>query len=132
MQTSKSTKPTLRALHRARRSVAVPALLAALTLGLAASALAQPAGNPKGTSRPPVEGNSVKKPATRGGTAETTSPNRLGPEQGPVDARPTSSQPPGGGTAGGLTRRATPDTDPASKQRSDKGSAAPRPEPPSR
>ncbi|MGJ7492676.1 translation initiation factor IF-2 [Variovorax sp. ZT4R33] len=117
--------------HSARRSAAAVAVLIAATLGYAASVVAQPAGNPKGTARPPVDGNSTKKPATRGGMAETASPDTLGPEHGPAHARPRNSQPPGGGTAGGLTRRNMPDTDPASKQRTDKGSAAPRPVPPS-
>lgn len=99
------------------------ALSAALVFNVA---LAQPTGNPKG-SVAPTERGAEKPQAGRVAPDGATGSGKLSSESGPASARTQRTEPPGGGTAGGLTRR-----NPAGgPQRSDKGSATARPLPPS-
>lgn len=98
----------------------------ALALSVAHVASAQPTGNPKGSTAPSAQGNSDKPSASRS-TPTGSGAGRIGPEHGPADARTQRTEPPGGGTAGGLTQRKLPENAPASKSRTDKGSAGPRP-----
>jgi hypothetical protein len=103
---------------------------AALVLSAAQCSLAQPTGNPRGSTAPAVQGNSAKAGANRAAPVDSGA-GPIGPEYGPSEARTRRTEPPGGGTAGGLTQRKLTETDPESKSRTDKGSAAPRPVPPS-
>lgn len=105
----------------------------AMTCG---GAWAQATGNPKGTGVPPAQGTAEKAPAggrPAGAGAETgaTSSGALTSESGPASARLNRTVPPGGGTAGGLTQRNLTAPEAASRSRTDKGSATPRPVTPS-
>ena len=101
---------------------------AALALTVAQLALAQPTGNPKGSSAPSAQGNSTKPGATRPSPVDSGA-GPIGSDQGPSEARTPRTEPPGGGTAGGLTHRKLNENDPDAKSRTNKGSAAPRPVP---
>jgi hypothetical protein len=111
---------------------------AALTLTFCALLLAcftaapraQPTGNPKGTLAPEAQGQGAK-PAPAASPKLSAGP-RLDDSLGPTEARTHRTEPPGGGTAGGLTRRNPQDAHPTDKARSDRGSAQPQPVPPSR
>jgi hypothetical protein len=107
--------------------------LVAATVTIAGGAWAQPSGNPKGTVAPSAEGNAARSPAggRPAGAAGETSSGPLTSESGPANARMRRTEPPGGGTAGGLTHRNLPANDAASKSTTDKGSAGQRPVPPS-
>jgi hypothetical protein len=96
------------------------------------SVTAQPTGNPKGTGVPPAEGLAQKSPAGgRPASAGDTSNGPLTSESGPASARMRRTEPPGGGTAGGLTNRPLTAPEPASRSTTDKGSAGQRPVSPS-
>lgn len=95
---------------------------AALAFNLAA---AQPTGDPKG-SVAPVEQGAAKPQAGRVAPDGATGTGKLSSDSGPASARTQRTEAPGGGTAGGLTRR-NPSGGP---QTSDKGSATARPLPP--
>jgi hypothetical protein len=93
---------------------------------------AQPTGNPKGTGVPPAAGTAQKSPAgSRPATAGDTSNGALTSDSGPASARMRRTEPPGGGTAGGLTNRPKTAADPSSGSTTDKGSAGQRPVSPS-
>lgn len=100
----------------------------ALTLlsACAAAAWSQPTGNPKGTMAPSAQSGSGK-PAPGNRSDGLTSTPHLDEKLGPSEARTQRTQPPGGGTAGGLTRRNPRDADPSGKGTTDRGSAEPRP-----
>lgn len=100
-----------------------------LALSVAPLALSQPTGNPKGSTAPSVQGQSAKPGASRA-TPVDGGAGPIGPGMGPAEARTRRTEPPGGGTAGGLTQRRLTENEPASKSRTDKGSAAPRAAPP--
>jgi len=105
----------------------------AMTCG---GAWAQATGNPKGTGVPPAQGTAEKapaggRPAGAGADTGATSSGALTSESGPASARTNRTVPPGGGTAGGLTQRNLTAPEDASKSRTDKGSATPRPVTPS-
>jgi hypothetical protein len=122
------TRPPLR-LPAARAAVALLAFLAAAT-----SAWAQSTGNPKGTSVP-AESSAPK----AGAAPRPRQPDISGADGGKLvgnaaqtRARTQSSRPPGSGTAGGLPSKDQGATPGNGRTRSDKGSASPRPVPPSR
>ena len=108
------------------------ALLAGLTL--AAGAQAQPTGNPKGTAAPPETS------APKAGVApRPKQPNISGADGGKLvgneaqtRARMQSARPQGSGTEGGLSSKRQGATTGNAAAQSDKGSAHPRPVPPSR
>jgi len=116
--------------HPLRKSLA---LVLTASLALAGAAGAQPTGNPKGTLTPQDKSAPKGKPsgaATRQGDGETGDGKLVGNEA-QTRARIQGAAPPGGGTAGGLQQR---DRNEATggTARTDKGSAAARPLPPSR
>jgi hypothetical protein len=100
----------------------------ALLLAAGSSVNAQSSGNPKGSIAPSTQGKAPSPGSTRSSPA-VSGTGAIGSDLGPADARVRRTEPPGGGTAGGLTRRNLNANDPESKSSSDKGSAAPRPEP---
>ncbi|MGJ7545151.1 hypothetical protein [Variovorax sp. LT1R16] len=111
-----------------RASTGLTACALALLLAGGGGVQAQSSGNPKGSIAPSAQGKAAAPGASRSGAADSgTGPIRA--DQGPADARMRRTEPPGGGTAGGLTRRNLNANDPEAKARSDKGSAAPRPVP---
>ena len=107
---------------RLKHCSSLAGLCAVLAVNLAA---AQPTGNPKG-SVAPVEQGAAKPQAGRVAPDGATGSGKLSSDSGPASARTQRTEPPGGGTAGGLTRR-NPSGGP---QTSDKGSATARPLPP--
>lgn len=98
-------------------------LCAVLAVNLA---IAQPTGNPKGSAAP-VEQGAAKPQAGRVAPDGATGSGKLSSDSGPASARTQRTEPPGGGTAGGLTRRSATQ----GPQTSEKGSATARPLPPS-
>lgn len=119
---------SLQSLVAGSRAIGLVACVA-MTCG---GAWAQATGNPKGTGVPPAQGTAEKAPAggRPAGTGATSS-GALTSESGPASARMNRTVPPGGGTAGGLTQRNLTAPEDASKSRTDKGSATPRPVTPS-
>jgi hypothetical protein len=111
-----------------RASMGGTACLMALLLAAGAAAQAQSAGNPKGSIAPSSQGKAATPGASRASPVDSGT-GAPGADQGPADARVRRTEPPGGGTAGGLTRRNLNANDPEAKVRSDKGSAAPQPLP---
>lgn len=111
-----------------RASATRAACAVALLLAAGGAVNAQSSGNPKGSIAPSTQGKASSPGASRSTPADG-GPGAIGADLGPADARVRRTEPPGGGTAGGLTRRNLNANDPASKSSSDKGSAAPRPEP---
>jgi len=110
------------------------AVLLVASMGLVATAGAQPSGNPKGTVTPP-ETSAPKGRASDAGRPRGTDADqgKLVGNEAQTRARVQSSTPPpGGGTAGGLQPRGSTSGAGGSGVRSDKGSAAPAPVPPSR
>jgi hypothetical protein len=110
------------------------AIVLVASMGMIATAGAQPRGNPKGTVTPPE----TSAPKARA-SSEADRPRGTGTDQGKLvgneartRARVQSTQPPGGGTAGGLQRRELNDASGGTAARTDKGSAGSRPVPPSR
>lgn len=119
---------SLQSLVAGSRAIGLVACVA-MTCG---GAWAQATGNPKGTGVPPAQGTAEKAPAGgRPAGAGATSSGALTSESGPASARMNRTVPPGGGTAGGLTQRNLTAPEDASKSRTDKGSATPRPVTPS-
>ncbi|RZL42622.1 MAG: translation initiation factor IF-2 [Variovorax sp.] len=119
---------SLQSLFAGSRAIGLVACVA-MTCG---GAWAQATGNPKGTGVPSAQGTAEKAPAGgRPAGAGATSSGALTSESGPASARMNRTVPPGGGTAGGLTQRNLTAPEDASKSRTDKGSATPRPVTPS-
>ena len=122
-------RSSLRAVSRQRLAAVLIA-----SLGLVATAGAQPAGNPKGTVTPPETS------APKGRASDANRPRGTGADQGKLvgnEAKTrarvqSSTPPPGGGTAGGLKQGGSAGAQNGPGVRSDKGSAAPGSVPPSR
>ena len=125
--------------HTARRPVRTAfrrslAVVLVASMGLAATAGAQPSGNPKGTVTPPETS------APKGRASDANRPRGTGADQGKLVGNEaqtrarvqSSTPPPGGGTAGGLQPPGANGGAGGSGVRSDKGSAAPGSVPPSR
>lgn len=111
-------------------------LAAALLAGLAAttSAVAQSAGNPKGTSVP-AEASAPKAgvaPRPRQPDTSGADGGKLVGNPAQARARTQSSRPQGSGTAGGLPSKEQGAASPDAGTQPGKGSATPRPAPPSR
>ncbi len=110
-------------------------LLAALLLTLGSTALAQPTGNPKGTSPPPMEGNSQKQPATAGGVPMPLTPAEAAsrPAAGARDASPAGSGADSASGANGSGSKATRATKHSTRKRGtarrSPDAAAPRAQP---
>ena len=113
-----------------RASVTCAACAMAFLLAAGSAVNAQSSGNPKGSIAPSSQGASTQAPAGSR-TAPDAASGKLDDSVGPSSARTNRTVPPGGGTAGGLTRRNLSAADPDAKSTTDKGSAAGRPESPS-
>lgn len=84
-------------------------VLAIISILAAGPALAQPTGNPKGTTPPSTQGTAAKTPAERGGrpAQSEATPDVAGARTNPDSKAARSGQlrTPGIGTAGGLSGR---------------------------
>lgn len=110
-------------------------LALAASFGVVAFTHAQPTGNPKGTL-PVPEASAPKPNATRDSRAQRASngsnDGKLVGTEAQTRARLQSGASPGSGTEGGLPRKQSGSAPGGDAARSDRGSAAPRPMPPSK